>query len=896
MAQHKPATGPAPREGTPVEVSFEGSSHVTTLSPLRLGMLRGAFGDWRFDPVPEGALVVLVHAPLYQGAPWKTQLHGARADKDGMLFRLDASNPKSREGRVQLCLPAPERYYAFWTLNEARYEEALTEPLWLIGESTLIELRRYAAPTKLLLEELDELDAGDGFYQRQDARKIIRNHILQRHTFYEESGRPYEATYERDAVPFFDVTPKAVRSLFMVETMQWYAMRTNELAAPSIATMNYVAAMADAAEKGLKDKALELRAQKLFVTDAEKRLFECFRDYVWRCAATGVDPRTVEESLSVTAGATTQPTAGTPELAPDGVHTAPAMEPWYGAAQRARRASEGRKHGPAVHPYFRNVTGSVRAGVLEGPLLTESQCQLIVSYYECYRFGAALRVAEIDNAKAYEGRPAGRDFRTRLTARTAQWTKLLDVVIERCAAILSKHVDVEKLALIWCDCYPHEEDLVQRYFEASAHCDHAWWRVLVQKEQEHALERGADGRPKSPDWPFWKTFKARVKPSAEVSKGASKLCKFLAERAAGLRLGAQEANLLLGAAGRLELALTGHEVDATRHALQSEKASVRLLPGADGEVLVELSPAARADKPGMTRKVMLRLAREIEDVAMPGSVAAGTSPSRTLRPEPHFKFDPVEVVLPAHVNDLEQAGAFSPGWGILAETLNVAIGLVTVLDRQAKGKDQFFATFDVTKGVVAVLKDLPSALAALRPALKESEIFKSADKSAASLKETAKLLGRIDSAFKVYKGLMLLFSDNADVAQESKLGRPFRAQLYRYADWANMAIGGANSVELAGTALVAAAGPEVLGGWTGAAATFTSTGWGLLISVGGAVIAAGAMLALDLTQPWSEAYMRVENAWSKACESEVRGKHFRVSDRLASLIDAVNRSDLIAPA
>ena len=138
--------------------------------------------------------MVLVHAPLYQGAPWKTQLHGARADKDGMLFRLDASNPKSREGRVQLCLPAPERYYAFWTLNEGRYEEALTEPLWLIGESTLIELRRYAAPTKVLLEELDELDAGDGFYQRQDARKVIRDAVdLYRRDVYPTLGHPATA-------------------------------------------------------------------------------------------------------------------------------------------------------------------------------------------------------------------------------------------------------------------------------------------------------------------------------------------------------------------------------------------------------------------------------------------------------------------------------------------------------------------------------------------------------------------------------------------------------------------------------------------------------------------------------------------------------------------------------
>jgi hypothetical protein len=222
--------------------------------------------------------------------------------------------------------------------------------------------------------------------------------------------------------------------------------------------------------------------------------------------------------------------------------------------------------------------------------------------------------------------------------------------------------------------------------------------------------------------------------------------------------------------------------------------------------------------------------------------------------------------------------------------------LTTLLSDEAKAKERFFATFDIVKGMVGVVKDMPSAVIALWPELEERKLLQRAGQTGASLKDTSKILGRVDSAFKLYKGLELLYSDNADVKYEQQMNRPFRAELQQYSNIANIVLGAMSGVELAGAVLAAAGTTHVLGCATASIAVFTATGWGLIFSVGGAIIAAGATFALDLTQPWTEEYQKIETGWQKACQEEVRGTRFKVAERLEHLLETVNRSDLMKPA
>jgi len=100
-------------------------------------------------------------------------------------------------------------------------------------------------------------------------------------------------------------------------------------------------------------------------------------------------------------------------------------------------------------------------------------------------------------------------------------------------------------------------------------------------------------------------------------------------------------------------------------------------------------------------------------------------------------------------------------------------------------------------------------------------------------------------------------------------------------------------MELAGSA--AAVGAAELLGWSPALlAGFTATPWGLLLSVGGALVAAGSALVFDLAQPWPDRLMAIEKALASACEHEIDGQHLRVSLRLDALLDAVDAARVSA--
>jgi hypothetical protein len=128
------------------------------------------------------------------------------------------------------------------------------------------------------------------------------------------------------------------------------------------------------------------------------------------------------------------------------------------------------------------------------------------------------------------------------------------------------------------------------------------------------------------------------------------------------------------------------------------------------------------------------------------------------------------------------------------------------------------------------------------------------------------------------------------VQYELRQGRAVRAEVQRFGDVANVVVGAASAVELAGTAITAAGVTEILGCSTVLLAGFSATPWGLLLSAGGALIVAGSALALDVSQPREQRLMEIEKAIDQACRDEIRGQRLLVSTRLDGLLSAVDRA------
>ncbi|HVZ33356.1 MAG TPA: LysM domain-containing protein, partial [Polyangiaceae bacterium] len=757
---------------------------VATLSRIRLGCLTGPYNAWRFEPLPAGAHTLLKRISSAEPAP----LMAARVGEDGLLYQLDPQDKASRSSDVLLYLRAADRYQVWWTLDEERYAEALEDPQPWLDAGSIIEVQQYArnddAPLQGEIEAFDRRHP-DAFYMRTEVRHVISHHILHRHAFHESREEP-----------IFDVTPTCVRALFTAELMHWYTLEAHEASANDLATFQHAAAMIQAAEKGLRDTALERRATELFPGEEERRAFDLFRDYAWRCAATGMPKELFENSIAMHEGPSDLPEGGVPNAADGGVPAAPDGG-WLDCAIRIRDASAGEKHGPALPPYLQGISGPSRGFVREGVTLTIAQQKLLRDYYESYLFGAQLRTTQFDGVIGFQGQPEEHDYHARMDRRVEDWNRQAGELERKTRALLERQAPSDLFLLTVASCYPQDADLVDRYIEATAACGLPWWESLSVAERKAAPSIGPDGTASDGSWPFWKTFKARIKPLAETLKGTGKVSKLLSERIEAYDLSLKEARALLDTVGRLEVTLGGGEVDAQRHVVRTDRNEVRLIPTGDaGEVQVAFRGAER--KPGAPSSVTLRFVRRTtaQPLAEAGHVQTGVV--RSQHWEPVAKADTYHVEVPANLDDLRELGRYPKPFAVLADTLNLAIAVATVTG-EASGKEKAFATFDLMKSVVSVVESFPAAVAAMRPPLESSALLKGAAAIVSPLKDVATWLGRIDNVFKLYKGAAILFGDQADVQYELRNGRLFRAELQHYSDLANVVVGAVATVDLAGT-------------------------------------------------------------------------------------------------
>jgi hypothetical protein len=867
MTEPGSSTQERQRRGFHEAVSVDGLYEaVVTVSTIRLGALTGPRGAWRFEPVPEGALALLRQVSGAEPAP----LVAARAGESGLLYALDPADRSSRSSEMVLRLRAPAHYQLWWTLDESLFADALEDPSALDSEGTLIVVQQRVPYDSdgPLWEELTELKVA------QSVRHVVCHHLLHRHAFH-----------ETPASPIFDVTPASVRALFTAEFMQWYVNIAQEASGNHLATLQHAAAMIEAAEKGHKDTSFERRAAKLFPSASERRVFDYFRDYAWRCAATGVDPRRFATSIAMT-GPSELPPGGLPEESAADAGVPQQESSWLTAAVEVRETTVGKKHGPAVHPHLQGVTGPVRVLAPDGVILTPQQQQLLFDYYENYLFGATLRNTWIDGGDGFDG-PT--HYRGRMAARTEDWVRKQDEVRERARTLLTSQAPPHRFLGAVAACYPDDDELIDRYVETAANCGLAWWRQLARAEARSAPPRAADGRFVTAPWPFWKTLKARLKPLAELAKASGKISGLASRYLTAYDLAREDATELLDTLSRLEVTLAGGDVDATRHFVRSGRASVSMDPGADaGQVQIRLSGAR---PPGAPASVSLRFVRETATVHPRGVPDPSSGASATRSFEPWSRPGTRHVVVPADLDDLRALSKLGTSFSALAESLNLAIAIATLCG-DAKAQDKAFATFDLTKSIVGVVPSVPGALIALVPALERQELasrlVKGAESQVKNLSGLSTWLSRFDGAFKIYKGFDTLFSPESDLQYELRHERTFRATLQRFNGVANIVAGAASAVELVGVGVAAAGASQVLGFSTALLVGFSATPWGLVFALGGGILVAGSALVLDLAQPWDKKLLEIERALDAACREEIRRERFTMSLRLDALLTAVS--------
>jgi hypothetical protein len=293
-------------------------------------------------------------------------------------------------------------------------------------------------------------------------------------------------------------------------------------------------------------------------------------------------------------------------------------------------------------------------------------------------------------------------------------------------------------------------------------------------------------------------------------------------------------------------------------------------------VRISLQSAER--KPGAPREVLLRFVRKASDGSLPGA-----------RYEPAQIAGEFELLLPARSADLAQAQRFTAPFSALADAVNLAIALTTVCG-EARAKDRALATFDLAKNVVGLVSSLPTALVALDVQNESSSFVERASAASKTLADAAKVLGRADGAIKLYKGLEVLLRDESPAAFEARQGRTFRASAQRLNDVANVVVGLGAAVELTGAAFQAAGVTELLGLSSALVAGFSTTPWGLLLCVGGAVIVAGSALAFELAQPWELRLMQLEQLLAQACRRQVSKTRFRAALQLAELRTQIDKA------
>ena len=321
LLQSLPGQPVAPEELNTVVLNIVvlGQLHV---SPLDLNHPTRPFG-LELRPIKNAFVVCVQHTVGGAAVPPRQSLRIGRTNNLGWLIERDegdVTNPvpevRGDTGSTPFGTPLGERLPVSaedLLLFDSREHRTL---YWCHGAERFSNLHRMLrkAPqqrpdgfegTELFFREIKP-EALDGLeLVDKDLRARIGNYLLRG----DKRGTIAEVRADRD-VAIFDLTPPALRALYLAEFVQWYTVQAMKKGIEHWKVLARIKGIADITEHNAPDADLDVILKRLARPRTRERdILEHYRDFVWQCAMNGIERQGLDKALFIAAR------ASPPELA-----------------------------------------------------------------------------------------------------------------------------------------------------------------------------------------------------------------------------------------------------------------------------------------------------------------------------------------------------------------------------------------------------------------------------------------------------------------------------------------------------------------------------------------------------------------------------------------------------
>ena len=739
-----------------------GGAAVPPLQPLRIGRTNNL--GWLIEREDAD-----IHAPVER----------ARRDIGSSPFGVPLGESTPVPAQDQLLLDSLERRTLYWCQGKERFEalyralrDAPHQPPAGFEGTGLVFL-------EIEPDSLEGLELVDVQLRARISRYLLRG---------EQRGTVAETRAFRE-IALFDVTPPALRALYVSELVQWYTVQAMKKGMEHWKVLARIKNLADITAHNAPDADLDPLLKKLARPGSRARdVLEHYRDFVWQCVMGGVEKEDLRRALQIHA-------------------TAPEDEllAWRKFIEVMRDASKGRILHPCLHPN----------AIDEDRLLNAHHLQTLTDYHDVYKFGRELNAAGVSaalTASMQEISAAG--FRS---------TEL----IRQQLAGPARH----DLFLIQLDLYTSHDtsqrlELLTRYANVATSCGYEFWEPFNSylPHQWAALE------------PYTKWISA-------VSGGlAEALRHFFSRGLEVYELDLDKANQALTTFYRYHLTslqqARGPIFEETLPALQTK---VRVdLGGRSITVISEQRSSRFRFTEGVIPMQDADLLAPGDQLARPQGYAQRVRGKRYRRAVRDQRVVVYDVQVPIDLAALRAKGSELPAvLATAASALNVAAGLLAAKERLAEGDIE--AWLDLGQNSLQLFE----SSVALRTGLHAA----TGRLPSAGIQELARFAGRgvavVDGARNAYAGFQVLYGDDDAIIDELRRGNELRAVAVgakgalQFTTGATGAAYGAAQLLVLGSAeatgfLLAAAGPV-----------------GLALAVG-TVLIAGIELALVATSEFGE--------------------------------------------
>jgi hypothetical protein len=738
------------------------------------------------------------------------------------LFGEPVGDPPPVPACDQLLLDPGETYEIFWSLDLARFQQccqALEERPGVFPEAFPAQRIVFRA---IELPDLSELRIGDADLTRRVGQHLLRTGNAT--GFVREPGMGWE-------VGIFDVTPAPLRALYLCEFLQWYTVHNLHKSSKNLAVLTRAKNLVEAALHGRPDFYMDAQFHAE-PGSPEREVLDHYRDFVWQCAANGVEDALLRQSLRVSDNSLR-----------DG------DEPgWHKAALEIRKQTQG----AAVHPVFRRAIKATRL------VLYSSTASTLADYFDLYTLGARLRqrrFAEVSGAELVRLSAltdANAEFKAQLLSGYAEHAIFMDA-LDR--AFDERHQRIQL-------------ELTERYWDACADACYEWWKPLEQYTADD-----------------WKRFTERAKWITGVAGGFGDAFKGFFDRPLNAyKLAQVKANAALTTFFRYHAASVNHQgLQVFEEKLPTLQTKVRVNFRDNTITVLEAYDGTTR----LSEAVPLTFTTEVQR----RDPAALEPPSGNMTDKRRQRFDlakatghvvEYDVELPVDVRRAQNLGLKLPAaLGLACGSVNTVLGTLAAVDELKRGvkleRANIEAWFELGKNALGLVDSIGAVQEAMRP--KGDGLF---SRVSSALKGVSRSVTVLDGAYNLASGMELLCSDDGAVAYELRHARTVRAQALRVKGVVQLA-SAAVSGGVAASSLIMFGGGSVTGALALAAGPV------------GLALAAGAILVvcidatLALTRESGEQTAALEAELDKAEREELppadgaQRRHKRLTERIELL-------------